>query len=534
MSVSARPRSKPGSTASEASVARPSGVRRASMRAKVKPAASSRTNSSSSPRRRTSTRSPPASRSTASALRTGLVGLPDAHDGKARLDQARRRIRLEHEVLVAVGRDARELRRVRDRGRLERRPRPAAPIRARRRREARRIRRHRSRAAQEFGEWRTDCAEIAAARGMLQLEIQCGLAEEIRPDQLFDHREFERERLDEAFAQIVAIDAEQRARGRRARLRCARRPRSRHAPRRGPRRNAIAAHAARARVSPAMRSARRASSTRTSSAGRSVVPFDERRLHVRNARWPPSTATTRPRTHDVLCVSIEHLATADATRAVAGEMDLPHAVARQGVEIIERVEAVVARAHVDVVDVEQHAAARSRAQARRENPTRVISASRNVEIARNIFDEQRHAQRILRRDDARGDVAQRLVRVRHGQQIVRVPPAGDAPAQVLGDEQPADSDGWRRPVAPGARGPADPWRRATDPRRAGSMGSQAGSPRARHAPRPRMRNGSRCAPRASRHRAVGRSPPHGAPPADRCPHARAPVADSVTSLRTCW
>ncbi len=56
------------------------------------------------------------------------------------------------------------------------------------------------------------------------------------------------------------------------------------------------------------------------------------------------------------------------------------------------------------------------------------------DVRRNVLDGDLAPQEILDRPDARAHVRQRLLRERKRQEVVEVPPAHAAPAQVLGDE----------------------------------------------------------------------------------------------------
>ena len=123
--------------------------------------------------------------------------------------------------------------------------------------------------------------------------------------------------------------------------------------------------------------------------------------------------------------------TIGAAGVVAGQMDLRDGGRRDRREIRVRIDAVVARVDVDVVDVHQQPAT----GARGDGGDEVALGDRGFgkrEVAGHVLDEQLAAEMVLHGGHARADVDERLVRVRQRQQLVVVAAVDAAPAQVLG------------------------------------------------------------------------------------------------------
>jgi hypothetical protein len=129
----------------------------------------------------------------------------------------------------------------------------------------------------------------------------------------------------------------------------------------------------------------------------------------------------------------QDLAALERLDRVAGEMNLVHADGCDVRDEFARVEAVVAAADVDVVDVEQHAAAALERERREELPLWDVAAF-ELQVAGDVLDQDLPAEEILDLADAPDHVPQRLFGVRQRQQVVRKGAVDRAPAQVLGDE----------------------------------------------------------------------------------------------------
>ncbi|CFP30612.1 Uncharacterised protein [Bordetella pertussis] len=121
-----------------------------------------------------------------------------------------------------------------------------------------------------------------------------------------------------------------------------------------------------------------------------------------------------------------------ALPGVAGEMDLAHRRQRQARQVGARVEAVVDRADVHVVDVQQQSAAGARDQFAQE--LRLVDV-RGLEahVGGGVFEQDGLAQALLELVDVGADAAQRRIVVHDGQQVVEIAAIVARPGQVLGD-----------------------------------------------------------------------------------------------------
>ena len=122
-----------------------------------------------------------------------------------------------------------------------------------------------------------------------------------------------------------------------------------------------------------------------------------------------------------------HLAPVNGADAVPGEVHLLHRTPRNAVEIAARVEAMIHRVDVDVVHVEQQAAARFVRERGQEIPFGRCAERVNSQIARDVLDEDLAAEKILHLPHAIAHVPQRFFGVGQRQQIVREAPADGAP-----------------------------------------------------------------------------------------------------------
>src|SRR5687767_541419 len=134
----------------------------------------------------------------------------------------------------------------------------------------------------------------------------------------------------------------------------------------------------------------------------------------------------------------EDLAAVKAVDRMCREMDLTHGRGRDAGDEGTRIEAVIARAYVNVVDVEQQAAsrfARERNQEVRLGHLRV----RELEIARHVLEQYLPPERVLELRHPAREVTKRLGGVGERQQVVEMHAADRAPANVLGDETRRDA-----------------------------------------------------------------------------------------------
>ena len=127
---------------------------------------------------------------------------------------------------------------------------------------------------------------------------------------------------------------------------------------------------------------------------------------------------------------------------VTGEVDLPHRIRGQRVEIGDRIEPEVVRGHEDVVDVAEQSASGEAHQRREELGLRDRRVAK-AQIARRILDQDPASERILRASDVLRDDRERLLRVRQREQVVQIGAARDAPGQMLGDQARLDAIGQR-------------------------------------------------------------------------------------------
>src|SRR5439155_24861267 len=104
------------------------------------------------------------------------------------------------------------------------------------------------------------------------------------------------------------------------------------------------------------------------------------------------------------------------------------------VEIGDRVEADITRAHVDVVDVEQEPASRVAYDVGQE--IRLWDRGfTKAQVARRILDEEPPTERVLRLGDVVAHQVKRLVGVRERQQVIHVASAEAAPGEMIGDQR---------------------------------------------------------------------------------------------------
>ena len=118
--------------------------------------------------------------------------------------------------------------------------------------------------------------------------------------------------------------------------------------------------------------------------------------------------------------------------AVAGEMNLPNALARHSAKVVEGVEAVVVGADVDVVDVQQDPAVGPLGDGGQKLPLRDARVGVG-HVARHVLEQDPPAKVVLHPAHPAGDVRDRLLGVRQRQQVMQVAAVDAGPAQVIRD-----------------------------------------------------------------------------------------------------
>src|SRR5262249_16844781 len=112
--------------------------------------------------------------------------------------------------------------------------------------------------------------------------------------------------------------------------------------------------------------------------------------------------------------------------------DLLHAPGGYGIQVLERIELMVHRAHVDVVHIEQDQTIGTRRDLAEELPlaeTRIAE----LHIARDVLEQNPPTEEILYGAHAGDDVLERLLRVRQRQQVMGVASGNSGPAEVIRD-----------------------------------------------------------------------------------------------------
>ena len=172
------------------------------------------------------------------------------------------------------------------------------------------------------------------------------------------------------------------------------------------------------------------------------------------------------------------------SRAVAGEMDLADRVGRKAVEPGGGVEAEVVRRDVDVVDVEQQAAAGAPGELGEEVDL-VPVVPVDAQVVRRVLDRDAAARaRPACAPMLARDALQRRGRAREGQQVGKVAPVHARPGQVLGDQRRLDAPHQRGEARQMLRRRAARRRRATARRRAATPDGAARIASSQPQPRP--------------------------------------------------
>jgi len=117
---------------------------------------------------------------------------------------------------------------------------------------------------------------------------------------------------------------------------------------------------------------------------------------------------------------------------VARKVNLLHALRGDGIQVLERIELVIDRAHVDVVDVEQNQAIGARGDLAQKLPLCQAGIA-EPDVARDVLQQDAAAEEILHGAHALDDIGERLLGIRKRQQVVRVAPGDAGPAEVVRD-----------------------------------------------------------------------------------------------------
>ena len=175
--------------------------------------------------------------------------------------------------------------------------------------------------------------------------------------------------------------------------------------------------------------------------------FFQQRIEGRQVRVPLDEGRDRPPAGDDLPVQRPHFLphrrsvvvhpddmTVRVVHRVTGEVNLPDRLQRERVEPGKGIEAVVARAHEEVVQVEQESAAGAPGQLGEElglGDLLVLEA----EIGGRVLDEHAPTEMILGPGHVVGHHAERFAGHRHRQQVGEETVADPAPGKVFRDQE---------------------------------------------------------------------------------------------------
>ena len=123
-------------------------------------------------------------------------------------------------------------------------------------------------------------------------------------------------------------------------------------------------------------------------------------------------------------------------------MDLLDTPGGQAAQIVQRIEAMVTRANVDVVDVEQQQAVGAFRHFSQKIPFAAIGGAK-ADIARRIFDQDPPPQIILHAADIVDDALQCRCIIGQRQQIMAVMSVDTGPAQMIRNPKRIDPIGER-------------------------------------------------------------------------------------------
>src|SRR5215831_14718365 len=163
------------------------------------------------------------------------------------------------------------------------------------------------------------------------------------------------------------------------------------------------------------------------------IPLDQGRNGAEALERLPIEQPNGWRHARAVVVDAQHFATFELAHGVPGEMDLADRASAQGGEISARVPAVIAGAHVDVVDVAQNAAAGTGGNGGKEFP---LGNRRMLEreIRRRILDEDAALEKGLCLIDVATDDIERFLGQWQRQQVTEIRAGHDAPRKMLGHE----------------------------------------------------------------------------------------------------
>lgn len=162
------------------------------------------------------------------------------------------------------------------------------------------------------------------------------------------------------------------------------------------------------------------------------IPFDQRRLESETLNRKGVELPDFFRHRMVMGVD-EELAAFEAVYREPREVDLLDQPARNAAEILARIEAMVPRGHIDVVDIEQDPATATLGDFAEKLPLG-DRGGREFQIAGDILDQNAPAQDFLDLAHPSGHVAERLFGLGERDEIVQVTAPDRAPAQMLGHQ----------------------------------------------------------------------------------------------------
>src|SRR5262249_55150748 len=126
-------------------------------------------------------------------------------------------------------------------------------------------------------------------------------------------------------------------------------------------------------------------------------------------------------------------------------MDFADARGWKAAQVVARIEAVIACAHEDVIDIAEDAAVGPRGDLGHELPFRERGMA-ETQIGRWILDEDLAPQKILRHLDVAADDVERFLGERQRQQVGEMSPIDRVPCEMLRDE--AGLDALHEPSEP--------------------------------------------------------------------------------------
>ena len=128
-------------------------------------------------------------------------------------------------------------------------------------------------------------------------------------------------------------------------------------------------------------------------------------------------------------MGIDHIV---AVVAVPGQMDLPNPLRRQRTDKVPRIKAMIARADVDVINIQQQFTASQLAEGCDKFPLAELIVG-GAQVAGDVFQHQRPLQHVLYLTHPCGHMLQAFFAVRQRQQVVQLVGVAAAPTQVVGD-----------------------------------------------------------------------------------------------------